>query len=99
MLTPAPTINTATSPDHVLRYANSVNIGFSLWDARLEFGILSQGPTPDQLTVEKHTTIYLSPQQTKALLNVLQANMATYERNFGPIKLEPVGGAAPGDVN
>jgi flagellar protein FlaG len=33
----------------------------------------------------------LSPQQAKALLNVLTQNISQYEATFGEIKLEPKG--------
>jgi flagellar protein FlaG len=33
--------------------------------------------------------VYLSPQQAKALLNILQQNVNQYESAFGEIKLEP----------
>ncbi|MCZ6750506.1 MAG: DUF3467 domain-containing protein [Acidobacteria bacterium] len=33
--------------------------------------------------------VYLSPQQAKALLNILGQNVSSYERTFGEIKLDP----------
>jgi flagellar protein FlaG len=33
--------------------------------------------------------VYVSPQQAKALLNVLTQNVSQYEATFGEIKLEP----------
>jgi len=33
--------------------------------------------------------IYFSPQQAKALLTILQQNVASYEKTFGEIKLDP----------
>ena len=44
--------------------------------------------TPDKL-IESFQGIYLSPQQAKALLNILQQNVNQYETAFGEIKLEP----------
>jgi flagellar protein FlaG len=38
--------------------------------------------------------VYLSPQQAKALLNVLQQNVSQYETAFGEIRLEPQAGAS-----
>jgi len=35
----------------------------------------------------------VSPQQAKALLNVLRENVTQYESAFGEIKLEPPSGA------
>ena len=37
--------------------------------------------------------VYISPQQAKALLNVLQQNVSQYETAFGEIRLEPRAGA------
>ncbi len=36
--------------------------------------------------------VYVSPQQAKALLNVLQQNVTQYETAFGEIRLEPQAG-------
>ncbi len=38
--------------------------------------------------------VYLSPQQAKALLNILGQNVSNYERTFGEIKLD-AGSAGP----
>jgi len=42
--------------------------------------------------------IYLSPQQAKALCNVLLQNIQQYEATFGEIRLEPQSGANPGGI-
>ena len=55
----------------------------SVWDFFLVFGTMSQD-TPDELTVKNFQGIYLSPQQAKALWNVLGHNLAQYEQTFGP---------------
>ncbi|MCX6618424.1 MAG: DUF3467 domain-containing protein, partial [Acidobacteria bacterium] len=44
---------------------------------------------PEAINIEYFQGIYLSPQQAKALLNVLQQNVVTYENAFGEIKLDP----------
>jgi hypothetical protein len=41
--------------------------------------------------VENFQGIYLSPQQAKALANVLNHNLAQYEQSFGTISLEGPG--------
>jgi flagellar protein FlaG len=41
------------------------------------------------VTIRNHQAIYLSPQQAKALLNVLGQNIAQYEQAFGTLSLEP----------
>ena len=42
----------------------------------------------EELTVKNFQGIYLSPQQAKALWNVLGHNLAQYEQAFGAITLE-----------
>jgi hypothetical protein len=69
-------------------YANSVQIRLSVWDFLLVFGTLTQ-QSPEQVEIENFQGVYLSPQQAKALHNVLGANLAQYEQTFGPIALEP----------
>ena len=69
-------------------YANSVQVRMSVWDFQLVFGTMHQN-TPDEVQVENFQAIYLSPQQAKALLNVLGHNLQQYEQTFGPLALEP----------
>src|SRR5437016_905290 len=69
-------------------YANSVQIRVNLWDFLLLFGIVTQ-TAPESVSIQNFQGIYLSPQQAKALLNVLQQNVTQYETAFGEIKLEP----------
>ena len=68
-------------------YANSVQVRVSLWDFFLMFGRVNQ-TSPDLVKIENFQGIYLSPQQAKALLNVLQQNITQYEAAFGELKLE-----------
>ena len=74
-------------------YANSVQIRVNLWDFFLLFGKVNQ-TAPDQVSIENFQGIYVSPQQAKALLNVLQQNVSQYEGTFGAIKLEPQSGGS-----
>lgn len=69
-------------------YANSVQVRVSLWDFFLTFGTLTQ-TGPDAVNIQNFQGIYLSPQQAKALANVLQQNLSQYESTFGEIRLEP----------
>jgi hypothetical protein len=71
-------------------YANSVQVRLSIWDFFLVFGTLEQ-QSPEQVLVDNFQGIYLSPQQAKALANVLNHNVAQYEQSFGPISLEAPG--------
>ena len=83
-----PQINLTQSPDYRESYANSVQVRVSVWDFQLVFGLASS-ESPDQVTIRNHQAIYLSPQQAKALWNVLGQNVAQYEQAFGALTLEP----------
>jgi flagellar protein FlaG len=86
-----PKIQLVNSPDYREGYANSVQIRVNLWDFFLMFGLVNQ-TAPDNVNIHNFQGIYLSPQQAKALLNVLQQNVTQYEAAFGEIKLEPKAG-------
>lgn len=83
-----PTVNLNTTPDYRDGYANSVQVRMSVWDFFLVFGTMNQ-PNAAQIDIQNFQGIYLSPQQAKALANVLNHNLAQYEQTFGPIALEP----------
>ncbi len=72
-------------------YANSVQVRVNLWDFFLSFGLLDQ-TTPEAVQIHNFQGIYLSPQQAKALANVLNQNLQQYENAFGEIRLEPKAG-------
>lgn len=73
-------------------YANSVQIRVNLWDFFIMFGKLNQ-TAADTVNIENFQGIYVSPQQAKALLGLLQQNVSQYESAFGEIRLEPKAGA------
>ena len=81
------------TPEYRENYANSVQIRLNLWDFLLMFGRVSQA-TQDEVQIQNFQGIYLSPQQAKALANVLNQNLQQYESAFGEIKLEPQGPGA-----
>ncbi|HVN03679.1 MAG TPA: DUF3467 domain-containing protein [Bryobacteraceae bacterium] len=85
---PPPKIQMSNLPEYREGYANSVQIRVNLWDFFLLFGLVNQ-TAPDNVTIQNFQGIYLSPQQAKALLNVMQQNITQYETAFGEIKLEP----------
>ena len=89
---PAPKIQLTNTPEYRENYSNSVQIRVNLWDFLLLFGRVNQ-TGPDAVSISNFQGIYVSPQQAKALLNVLQQNVSQYESAFGEIKLEP---RAPG---
>jgi hypothetical protein len=82
-----PTLKLTSTDDYRDGYANSVQVRMSVWDFFLVFGTMSQ-QSAEELTVKNFQGIYLSPQQAKALLNVLGHNLAQYEQTFGSITLE-----------
>jgi flagellar protein FlaG len=88
MQQPPPKIQLINTPDYRENYANSVQVRVNLWDFLLLFGRINQ-TAPDQVAIHNFQGLYLSPQQAKALLNVLQQNIQQYESAFGEIRLEP----------
>jgi flagellar protein FlaG len=83
-----PEVNLTQTPDYRETYANSVQVRVSVWDFQLVFGLASS-ESPEQVTVRNHQGVFLSPQQAKALWNVLGQNISQYEQAFGTLNLEP----------
>lgn len=95
----SPTINIVQAPEYRDGYANSVQVRASVWDFMLVFGAARQD-SPTEVVLRNFQGIYLSPQQAKAMWNLLGQNLAQYEQAFGVINLEPAQmfpGAAPGN--
>jgi hypothetical protein len=88
MTTPQPHIQLTKAPEYRESYANSVQVRANLWDFFLSFGIINQ-TGPETVAIHNFQGIYLSPQQAKALFNILQQNISQYEAAFGEIRLEP----------
>ncbi|HWC98241.1 MAG TPA: DUF3467 domain-containing protein [Candidatus Sulfopaludibacter sp.] len=86
-----PKIQLVKTPEYREGYANSVQVRVNLWDFFLMFGKVEQN-APENVAIHNFQGIYVSPQQAKALLNVLQQNVTQYEAAFGEIKLEPQAG-------
>jgi flagellar protein FlaG len=94
-----PQLNLSQTTDYRESYANSVQVRVSVWDFQLTFGLASS-ESPDQVTIRNHQAIFLSPQQAKALWNILGQNLAQYEQAFGELNLEPQNQSFPrGPVN
>ena len=83
-----PEIRISSTNDYREGYANSVQIRVSVWDFLLQFGTMSQ-PSQNLMQIQNFQGVYLSPQQAKALWNVLGQNVSQYETAFGEIKLDP----------
>jgi hypothetical protein len=85
---PQPNVKLNNAPDYREAYANSVQMRVNVWDFFMVFGTLQQ-QTETQVEIRNFQGIYLSPQQAKALLGLLQQNVSGYESAFGEIKLDP----------
>lgn len=88
MTPPPPKIHLQNANDYREGYANSVQIRVNLWDFFLLFGVVNQ-TAPDAVSIQNFQGVYVSPQQAKALLNVLTQNVSQYEATFGEIRLDP----------
>jgi hypothetical protein len=91
---PATKIQLTTSADYRESYANSVQVRVSLWDFFLMFGTINQ-TAADSVQINNFQGLFLSPQQAKALANVLAQNVQQYESAFGEIKLEQQASSGP----
>src|ERR1700704_719044 len=89
---PPTKIQLSQTSDYREGYANSVQIRVNLWDFFLMFGTINQ-TSADNVQIQNFQGVYVSPQQAKALLNVLQQNVGQYEAAFGEIRLEPRAGS------
>src|SRR6202451_3055434 len=87
-----PNVKFVQTPDYRDAYSNSVQIRVNVWDFFLVFGTMQQ-TAETQVELHNFQGIYLSPQQAKALMALLQQNVSNYETAFGEIKLDP---RAPG---
>jgi hypothetical protein len=93
-----PNIRLVNAADYRDTYANSIQIRVSVWDFLLVFGRL-QPVTAQEVEVQNFQGIYLSPQQAKALLTILEQNVRQYEGTFGEIQLDPNIAAQQGQIN
>ena len=93
-----PRITVTEASDYREGYANSVQVRVSLWDFFLLFGLVNQ-TAPDQVSITNFQGVFLSPQQAKALANVLNQNITQYEATFGEIKLDPRVGSGAGPIH
>jgi flagellar protein FlaG len=93
-----PNIRLVNAADYRDTYANSIQIRVSVWDFLLVFGRL-QPVTAQEVELQNFQGIYLSPQQAKALLTILEQNVRQYEGTFGEIKLDPSMATQQGQIN
>jgi hypothetical protein len=86
---PEPSLRLSQTADYREGYANSVQVRMSVWDFFLGFGTMTQ-TSQEEVVLQNFQGVYLSPQQAKALFNVLGHNLQQYEKTFGSVSLEPV---------
>ena len=87
-----PRITLQNSDEYRESYANSVQLRASLWDFFLLFGRVDPS-SGENVNIRNFQGIYLSPQQAKALLGVLQQHVGQYEASLGEIHLEARSGS------
>jgi hypothetical protein len=83
-----PTVRLSNTDSYREGYANSVQVRMSVWDFQLVFGTIRQD-SAEEVNLLNFQGVYLSPQQAKALWNILGQNLAQYEQTFGKLALEP----------
>jgi hypothetical protein len=66
-------------------YTNNAQIGFSNWDAWIQFGEIL-GEVEGKLLIAPKTRVVMSLEHAKAFLAALQDSMAKFEEEFGEIK-------------
>jgi flagellar protein FlaG len=93
-----PNIHLVNTQEYREGYANSVQVRVSVWDFLLIFGRV-QPQSPSEVEVQNFQGIYLSPQQAKALMTILEQNVVQYEKTFGEIKLDPTMSQTTGQVH
>jgi hypothetical protein len=68
-------------------YANHVNLGMTLWDLTVNFGLISGIDTEsNHLQVAKRVSIHLAPETARALQMSLEAALERYENTFGKLR-------------
>jgi len=77
-------------------YANNVNSTISVWDVRLEFGLIENSDR-EKLELRNLARVILSPPQAKALELLLGRQLKLYERRFGAIPTSEQSAANEGE--
>jgi hypothetical protein len=80
------TIPVVRSEDFRYIYSNSVRIGISPWDIRLNFGALVHSENTEPINKEE-VVIVMSPQHAKVLALIFLSNIQEYEETHGPISV------------
>jgi flagellar protein FlaG len=91
---PEEEITTVSTADYRESYANSVQVRVTVWDFFLSFGTIKE-IAPGKGEISNFQGVFLSPQQAKAMVNILTKELQGYERKLGEIRLLP---SATGEV-
>ena len=65
-------------------YANSVQLQTTPWDFRFTFGEIVSADVK-KLEISEKVVLHMSPQHTKATLDLIQKHVKAYEDKYGPI--------------
>ena len=79
---------TRIAPNLPVYYANTSKVNSSFYDIRIVFAEGMQA-TPTQAVVIDRVSIVMSPEHTKALVEVLTKTLETYEATFGKLRALP----------
>lgn len=71
-------------------YVNSAQFQMTPWDITIRFGEVL-GRDGNELLVEEKACVVMSPQHAKAMLELLQENLADFERRAGEIRWKQSG--------
>ncbi len=69
-------------------YSNFAMISYSLFDFQIDFGLKLAYRKDDEKDLEELVSLHMSPQHTKAFLNLLMNNVEEYEKTYGEINLK-----------
>ena len=69
-------------------YANSIEVGISLFDVTLILGTTLVA-TAERAVIQQTARVIVSPQHAKVLAKILNDNLADYESKFGAIPVDP----------
>ena len=79
---------TRMADDFYTVFSNTLRISVSATEFRFYIGEHYQTPT-GKLDIVEHLNIVFAPAQARAILDVLTQALTAYEKNFGPIGIEP----------
>lgn len=78
---------TARAAQFASVYANDIQVQTTPWDMRFTFGEVSETPNEQRssLLVTQLAEVRMSPQLAKKLVQIISAQLDSYERTFGTV--------------